>query len=175
MKIYMSLWVVVLSGVLTACGGEENAREVSPRVVNYTPELRRFDLVDSYGVDTAENTVTSLNLDPFLDNGLFDVFWSVNSLEDYRVNFRINDTTGISNSLLVYSEICGEGLACDQSGGVICEYTQDFYLSCNNSNHPTDIAVLFSQAPPQKLYVQLEICDLNSDYCEYDYHPVWMQ
>jgi hypothetical protein len=169
------LWLVAASISLTACGGGTSDREPSPRVINYTPELRRFDIVDSYGVDTAQPGTTPLALSPYRDGGLFDVFWQVNSLEDYHVNIRINDSSGVTNSLSIHSEICGLGRACDQAGSVICEYTEDFYLSCNNSNYITDIAVLFPHDPPQKLYLMLEICDIDSAYCVYDSYPVWLE
>lgn len=167
MKKYIALIVVVASMSLTGCGGGEL------HSVDYVPELHRFDVVDSYGVDTAKSHAT-LALNPYVENGLFDIYWEVNSLEDYQVNVRINDRPSVNNSYLVYSKVCGAGRACDQSGGAICEYTSDFTLSCNNSNHPTDIGYLFDEVP-QKLYLILEVCDYDSTYCIYDYHPVVME
>ncbi len=163
-----NIWILLFCLILTACGGEEAERNFNP-----APSLVGFDIVDSYGVDTC-CSIKPLTLDPYIDNGLFDVFWKVNSLYDYRVNIRINSTTDVANSLLVYSDICGAGRACDQGGNVICEYTSDFYLSCNNGRHPTDIAGLMKRVP-QNLYLMLEICDLNSPYCTYQYYPVSMQ
>ncbi len=172
MKTIFGLIILLIVSSFTACGSDGSA---TPRVINYTPELKRYDVVDSYGVDTAKPGTTPLAISPYLDNGLFDVFWQVNSLEDYRVNIRINDAAGISQSLLIYSEICGLGKACDQGSGVICEYTTDFYLSCNNSKRPIDIFELFPNKAPQKLFLLLEICDLDSSYCAYDYYPVLME
>jgi hypothetical protein len=105
---------------------------------------------------------------------MFDIFWKVNSLEDYRVNIRINDRATPSNSFLIYSEVCGANLACDQLGNVICEYKSDFTLSCNNSSRIVDIGELFKKVP-QDLYMVLEICDIDSSYCAYDYYPVSME
>ena len=160
---------IVLCLLLTACGGEGS----SSRPFNPTPSLISFDIVDSYGVDTAESD-QALVIDPYLYNGLFDVFWRVNSLDDYRVNVRVNSAPGVGNSILVYSDICGAGRACDQGGNLICEYTSDFYLSCNNARHPTDIAALIEQVP-EDLYLIFEVCDIDSAYCSYMYHPVSMQ
>lgn len=152
---------------LAACGGEPEVYPVDP-----TPDLVGFDIVDSYGVDTARSRAP-LVIDPYAYNGLFDVFWRVNSLDDYRVNVRINSTWGTNRSILVYSEVCGEGRACDQGGNVICEYTTDFYLSCNNDRYPADIASLIKSVP-QDLYLILEVCDLDSPYCSSTYYPVSM-
>jgi hypothetical protein len=156
---------------LTACGG--GAAVVTPAPINYTPDLRYFDIVDSYGIDSAKQPYTQLTLDPFKDSGLFDVFWGVNSLEDYRVNVRINDSSYVSKSLLIYSEVCGRNLACDQNGAVICQYTSDYYMSCGDRRE-ADIKVLFNRVP-QNLYMILEVCDMDSSYCTYQYLPVRMQ
>lgn len=161
--------VVLLSCfLLSACGGEETERTFNP-----SPVLVAYNIVDSYGVDTQYST-KALAIDPFVYNGLFDVFWKVNSLDDYRVNIRVNSTADIPNSLIIYSEICGAGRACDQGGNVICEYTSDYYLSCNNARHPTDIVSLMKRVP-QTLYLMLEMCELDSPYCVYRYYPVSMQ
>lgn len=171
MKKLLSLWIVLASLSLTACGG---GSETTVHVVDYTPELRRFDVVDSYGIDTAEPGTTPLAINPYLYNGLFDVYWKVNSLEDYQVNIRINDMPSPNNSFLIYSEICGQGRACDQAGGLICEYTAELELSCNNSTHPTDIGDLFNEVP-QRLYLILQVCDMNSSYCDFESYPVFME
>ena len=160
--------LVVLSLVLTSCGG---GGEREP-VYNPTPTLVHYDIVDSYGVDTA-NSSAALAINPYLDNGMFDIFWKVNSLEDYRVHVLVNDRATPDNSFLIYSDICGAHQACDQLGSVICEYTSDFTLSCNNSN-PVDIGVLFKKVP-QTVYMILEICDIDSSYCAYEYYPVSME
>ncbi|GGY87268.1 hypothetical protein GCM10011613_35580 [Cellvibrio zantedeschiae] len=162
------IWILLCCIFLSACGGEEAERDFNP-----APSLVAFDIVDSYGVDTGYS-LKALAIDPYINNGLFDVFWKVNSLKDYRVNIRVNSTPEISNSLIIYSDICGAYRACDQGGNVICEYTSDFYLSCNNARHPTDIAA-FIKRVPQNVNLILEICDLDSPYCSYKYYPVSMQ
>ena len=164
--------ILFICVLLSACGGGGGG-EVEVRSYNPAPSLVSFDIVDSYGVDTAYSN-KQLAIDPYIDNGLFDVFWRVNSLDDYRTNIRINSAPDISNSILVYSEICGAGRACDQGGGVICEYTSDFYLSCNNGRNPADIAGLMKSVP-QSLYLILEVCDLDSPTCGYRYYPISMQ
>lgn len=165
----IALMLAISSLLLAACGGGE----VHAVVDDYAPELHRFDVVDSYGVDTAKSSST-LTIDPYIDNGLFDVFWQVNSLEDYQVNILINDYRSANNSYLVYSEVCGAGLACDQGGGVICQYTSDFTLSCNNSSRVEDIGDLFQQVP-QPLYLVLEVCDTRGYNCDYAYRRVVME
>jgi hypothetical protein len=160
--------VMIFCLLLSGCGGEERVQAFNP-----APSLVRFDIVDSYGVDTGYSS-KALALDPYVDNGLFDVFWRVNSLEDYRINIRLSASPDVNNSLLIYSDVCGAGHGCDQGGSVICEYTTDFYLSCNNAHHPTDIAGLMKRVP-QNLYMLFEVCDLDSPYCGYQYYPVSMQ
>jgi hypothetical protein len=162
-------WIfgVTLSLFLTACGGET-------RVADPRPELQAFDIIDSYDTDTAVPQHAPLVLDPYLYDGLFEIFWRVNSAEDYRVSLLINDQPTIANSLRIHSQVCGAGLRCDQSGNWICEYTTDFYLSCDTGEREIDILPLVDKLP-QRLYLFMEICDQDSGYCEFDYYPVTFQ
>ncbi|ACE84952.1 hypothetical protein [Cellvibrio japonicus] len=151
---------------LSACHEDDG---VAPE--DYVPHLYRFDIIDSYDQDTARPGYGDLALNPYLYDGLFEIFWQVNSLEDYRMTLRVNDRPSITTSLAVHSEVCGQGRWCDQGGSLICEYTSDYYLSCDNSGRLVDIVNLFSQVPDD-LYLFLEVCDRDSSYCEYDYYPV---
>lgn len=160
--IVLILWVVNL----TAC---HEADWVAAEDV--VPSLRSFDLIDSYDQDTSAPSYAPLALNPYEYDGLFEVFWRANSLEDYTVTFWVNDRPSFRGAIPFHSEVCGAGRWCDQGGSLVCEYTSDFYLSCDNSAHEADIASLFSQVP-QLLYVFAEVCDVDSDYCEYDYYPV---
>jgi len=162
-----------LMTVLFALGGcrEEGDRRVHHE--EYVPELRRFDMIDSYDVDTATSNA-ALRLSPYLYDGLFEVFWTVNSLEDYRVSFKINDRDTLTNSISIGSTICGAGLTCDQSGHWVCEYTSDFYMNCDTSVRDVDISSLFNTVP-KNLFMLLEVCDTNSNYCEFDSYPVTME
>lgn len=162
---------------LIGCGGRSTVTHVivpPPQPpINVTPELVSFNMLDSYDVDTRIDNHTPLALSPYLYNGMFDIFWRVNSLEDYIVELRINDRPGPQASFLVHSELCGAGLWCDQSGKLTCEYTNNFELACGAEDF-LDVSELF-QTVPQELYLVLQICDADSHYCEYDYYPVWME
>lgn len=163
--------VVLLASFVSACGGERSAAH-DPHD-DYVPELRAFDIIDSYDTDTAVSN-KPLALSPYFYDGLYEVFWAVNSLEDYTVSLRINDRASIAGSLLINSQVCGAGRACDQAGNWICEYTNDFYMSCDNSVREVDVYPLIRQLP-QQVYLLLEVCDRNSGYCEYDYYPVTLE
>jgi len=163
------LSVVISSLLLAACGGgREPAYED-----DYVPELRSFDMIDSYDVDTAISSAP-LALSPYEYDGLFEVFWRVNSLENYRVSLKINDRDSLINSINIGSTVCGAGLACDQSGNWVCEYTDDLFMNCDTSVRDVDIEPLFDVIP-QTLYLLLEVCDTNSNYCEFDSYPVTME
>lgn len=161
---------VLLALVMSGCGG--SSRAVEP-AYNYTPDLRSFDLIDSYGTDTAVSN-SELVLDPYIEGGWFDVFWKVNSLEDYRVNFLVNKYPDLIGSVLVDTARCGAGLACDQSGGFPCEYYTNYTMSCDDGATIADIYHLFPEFPAT-LFLILEVCDLDSTFCEYDYYPVIME
>ena len=164
-------FAVAFCFLLAGCGGGPGGDY--DHDYNPAPVLVGFDVVDSYGVDTAAS-LAPLAINPYKDDGLFDLFWRVNSLEDYRVNFYINDSISLSNAVMIYSEVCGAGHNCDQNGNLICQYTSDFYMACGNSFQHKDIAFLFKQVP-QKLYMTLEICDMDSPYCVSQFYPVSME
>lgn len=171
MKTFAVSFITICCVMVTACGGGSDHQDAPP--INYTPELRAFDMLDSYDVDTAFSSAP-LSLNPYLYHGLFEVYWEVRSREDYRASVRINDVPDIIGSQLVHSEICGPGLWCDQAGSLMCDYGADLTMSCSTSGGRTSIDYLFRTIPDQ-LYMILQICDLNSPYCEYSYYPVWME
>lgn len=170
-KTFASFALVLLISLLAACGGSSAVSEPGEE---YLPELRSFDIIDSYDTDTAVPKHPPLALSPYYYDGLYEVFWAVDSLEDYTVSLRINDRASIAGSLLISSQVCGAGRLCDQRGNWVCEYTNDFYMSCDNSSREVDIYPLIRQLP-QLVYLLLEICDRNSGYCEYDYYPVTLE
>lgn len=141
---------------------------------DFVPYLKAFHIIDTYGVDTALDPGEALTFDPYYDAGLFEVDWRVNSLEDYQVSVRVNDRASIHDSQEVYTEICGEGLPCDQEAIRLCQYYPDLTMACGLDEQVTDISLQIHSLP-QKLYTFLEVCDLDSNYCEYDYYPVWVE
>lgn len=172
-KILSIATVASLSLFMVGCGSDSVAVD-DHHHDNYVPELRVFDLIDSYDTDTAKPNHPPLALSPYLYDGLFDVFWQVNSLEDYTVTLRINDRPSLANSLIIHSQVCGAGRRCDQGGNWMCEYTNDFYMSCDGSTFERDIYPIVDKVP-QQVYLFLEVCDSNSGYCEYDYYPVTLE
>jgi hypothetical protein len=173
---FIAMLVILSTPLLTACNEEAYvASDYEDPYEDYVPTLRSFDIIDSYQQDTALSPNANLALSPYVDYGFFEFFWRVNSLEDYTITLSINDRPDVQSSIPVHSEVCGAGRWCDQRGNLICEYTTDFYMSCDNSDKSADIAPLFSGVFPQPLYLFLEVCDKNSDYCEYDYYPVSME
>ena len=145
---------------------------------NYVPYLEEFNMVDSYGEDTYDYLYPAPAISPYVDNGLFEVYWFVDSVEDYIVEYRINTSPSVEDSRLINSDICGAGLACDQDGLQFCQYFDDFTITCdsndNNDFYLIDISDMIFTVP-QTLYLILQVCDIDSYVCEYDYLPVLME
>jgi hypothetical protein len=171
-KILLAAMIACISLAISGCGDDSVAAD--PHHEDYVPELLLFDIIDSYDTDTAQPNHPPLALSPYLYDGLYEIFWEVNSLEDYTVTLRINDRPTLTNSLVIHSQVCGAGRRCDQGGSWMCEYTNDFYMSCDGSSFERDIYPLVSSVP-QQVYLFLEICDSDSGYCEYDYYPVTLE
>lgn len=144
------------------------------------PELEAFHMVDSYGVATDEDPFTQLALNPYKDNGLFEVFWYVNNEDDYIVELSINDKPELLDRVIISTDRCGPGLECDLDGTYFCEYNDDDTVSCDPPSEefpgqsPADIHDLFV-GYPQTMYFILDICDTRSDICEYQVLDVSME
>src|SRR5690606_33410459 len=54
------------------------------------PRLLGFYLVDSFGISN-EYSSAQLELDPEVDDGVFELYWDVDSFHDYTVTISIND------------------------------------------------------------------------------------
>lgn len=159
--------------VMMGCGGSSGREPVPEPQRNYIPELNYYGLVDSYGTDTSYSNA-ELVLDPYLDYGVFEAYWEVNSLEDYRINFYVNNYSDLKDSTLLHTQRCGAGLTCDQDGAVFCEYNADFTMSCDVNGELQDVGYLFDEVPTT-LFLLMEVCDIDSAYCEFDYYPVIME
>lgn len=164
-----AVWLLAL--VLTGCGG--GSGEVVVRDYDPTPTFKSFSIVDSYGVDSAVSS-QPLAINPYQDDGLFDVFWWVGSSENYRINLYLNDRDALGGSILVYTDVCGNTGRCGGDGNAICQYTSDFYMACNDDTKETDIASLFTRVP-QQMYLLMEVCDIDSPFCALRSRPVLME
>lgn len=141
---------------------------------DFVPYLKAFHMIDSYGISTEFDPGEPLVLDPYYDAGLFEIDWQVDSLEDYQVKFRVGERSSIRHSTPVYTEVCGEGLPCDQEAIRLCQYYSDLTMACGLDDRLIDISAQVHTLP-QRLYAFLEVCDLNSNYCEYDYYRVLVE
>ncbi len=177
-KFHISVLIGAAALVSGCGGGDGHAHVYDPPPQNYTPYLEEFHIIDSYGDDTYDYANPSPAINPYVDDGLFEIYWFVDSAEDYIVNYRINDAPTIDDSRLINSDICGEGLSCDQDGLQFCQYFSDFYISCESFDsddfYEVDIVDMIYTVP-QTLYLILEVCDTDSLFCEYDYYPVLME
>lgn len=172
MKRISAALIAFLSIAVSGCGGSSASDDHE----NFTPELRIFDVIDSVGTDTAVSN-EPLEFDADYGDGLYEIWWKVNSLEDYTVTLSINDRETIANSLVIHSEVCGAGRRCDQQGDWVCEYippdeySNDFFTWCGGSADEKNISSIVNRTQKQ-VFLFLNICDTNSNYCEYDYYPV---
>lgn len=146
----------------------------------YLPWLLGFNVVDSLGNSTEDYVNYVAELDPYIDEGFFEVYWDVDAVNNYIVEYRINDIPDVVGSRLIDAEVCGWGLPCDASGYQFCQYNPDFTLSCDvitpayadidSMRYPLDISDMVYDIP-ETLYLILQICDTRSDYCEFEALP----
>lgn len=147
---------------------------------SYLPWLNSFNVVDSYGNSTENSGSYVPEFDPYIDDGFFEVYWDVDAVRDYIVEYRINDIPDVLGSRLIDAELCGWGLACDETGYQFCQYNPDFTVSCdvvtpaytdvNSIAYPLDFSDMVYDLP-ETLYLVIQICDTQSNYCEFEATP----
>ena len=179
MKPYTYLTLILVVIVATGCRSSyrnDDRDRIPP------PELLAFHMVDSFGVDSEIEPLTQLTLNPFRDSGLFEVFWDVDNEDDYFVEMSINDRPSLNGRVSIIEELCGPGLECDLFGEFFCEYNAEYSISCDlpSEEFPGQFPVLFDDliidlGEPQRMYFILEICDTNSNICEFQILDVIME
>lgn len=171
MKKTALLFVLSIIGLLAGCGGGGSSGGGAEHDTHYPPRLDAFHLVDSYG-DSSEDGAPYLGLNPYIDGGQFEVYWYADNVHDYTIELRINDAPTLSGSRLISSDYCGVDLDCDREGIQFCEYYADFSMSCDppGTANPNQYITYFDDLVftlPETLYLILDLCDTESDYCEY--------
>lgn len=136
------------------------------------PRLKQFHMIDSYGVNTETQPNIALAVNPYTDDGYFDIYWYAESWDDYWVEYYISDNPSMDGAQYVGSEMCGVGLECEEDGLQFCQYTADFYLQCDTGEDVAVDLVPMMYAVPQTLYFILQVCDLYFENCEYAFYPV---
>lgn len=162
------LVIVLVLGVASGCRKRVEVVDDSPPP---SMALYEFGLIDSYGVDSELYPNDELVLDPYIEEGLFEVYWEATANRSYTFYLSVGRSRDIEDSDVVYSESCGPGRSCGRTGYAICSYATDFYVSCD-SEEWVDIAHLFDQVP-ERLYVFAEVCDTL--VCNYDRRPVFFE
>lgn len=181
MKYTSGIFGLIITAFLVGCGGGGGGGGEDVFIEPYDPpSLEAFHVVDSLGQSSEDIGNPILFLNPYIDNGQFEVYWDAFSVGDYSVEIRINDVPFIEGSRFVSSDYCGIDLDCDQSGIQFCEYYADFSMSCDppGTVNPNQGIVRFDDmisTVPQSMYLILDICDTNSSYCEYRVQEVTME
>ena len=172
MKFLQKIALTTLLVTLWGCSGGSHHHVDT----HYGPELYGFYIVDSFGVNSEFDHVTPLELDPEVDGGLFDLYWDVESHDDYRLRVGVNDQPTMHGAEIVGSARCGWGLFCEEDSGFICEYTSFGEVGCGLDLAEADYNLVSIDhllvTYPEARYVKIQFCDLSGDICEVSSLPV---
>lgn len=176
---YLRIFILSIIFGLTACGGGSGSAEVS---LGYSysgddTELRQFDVVDTYGNNSEFDSIADLAISPYINGGIFDLFWDIRTDYDYIVDFRINTTPTLAGSQLVFSDYCDSLSSCYNNQYLFCEYQSDFDMICENFRGDTQAAYIgdYINRIPQTLYLILDTCNGEGFNCNYQAIPVLME
>ena len=175
-KLLLIVFTALIS--LMGCSGESSESSETVIVVSEPdPELRQFDMVDTYGTNSEFEPVSNLAVSPFIQGGEFELFWNIHSHFDYYVDFRINTSPTLSGSQLVFSDYCDSLFSCHDYQYLYCDYQSDFDIVCENYLGETQVAYIgdYIERIPQTLYFILDTCDGHGLNCTYQAIPVVME
>ncbi len=177
MRYLCNLMPFMLALALIGCHGSSDYHQDHESTVS----LVDIDVVDSYGNSGEDNYHTPLSINPYLNNGVFDIYWLTYSSEPYYVEFLVGGTPNIHHANLVYTQICDGELdltsGCGELASQSCFYTPALELLCGGLEqayrgfHGTNIGNLI-YGLPQQLYFFVQVCEEYGDECEYDYRKI---
>ena len=174
MIIKKYLFIIVSILILAGCKGSVSVS--SDDYSDPDPDLRQFDVIDTYGYNSEFDPLSSLAISPFINDGEFDVFWDIRSNYDYYVDFRINSTPTLSGSQLVFADYCNSDFSCHSNQFLYCycEYQSDFDIICENSEGDIQAANIdhHINTIPQTLYLILDTCNGYGLDCQYQTIPI---
>ena len=183
MNKYIRVLFLIL-GILfiSACGGggsrhEEEVVVEIVAVIDEDPVLKQFDVIDSYGISSKYNIGVALSISPYVDSGFFEIFWNVLSYNDYTIYLSVSNKPSTKGSRLISSQTCNPYTYCHDNQYQLCEYSSDFYISCEDSEGNVESQYIgdILVTVPQQLYFILEMCDAYTSYCEYQALPIYME
>ena len=155
------LFAIVLSALLYACGGISSSDD---------PELNRFEIIDTDGSDSATADESEISLSASENDGEFELYWDINTDDDYNYEVRINDDNELSGSLLLFSDLCDPDNSCHNNQNLECEYQSDLEIVCEDSSgdeRTTDFSSLIDEDDlPENLFFIIEACDPFGFDCE---------
>jgi len=172
MRMRKSLIVnLVVATTLAACNTEhhdgyhDDYHDHDDVVVYDDPEITFFELIDTYGYSSMGPLTAALN--PYEDDGYFQVNWTADTRDDYTVEYRVNDLPELAGSVLIDSERCGYGLGCERDGTQFCQYNADSTMTCDADERRDRSFSHKIFALPQSMYFILHVCSMDGGYCEY--------
>ncbi len=181
-------FAIIVSVSLAACGGgyyEETYYEDRYYSESHLyadddhdiPTLYQFHVIDTYETNTEFDTQTELAISPYVNSGLFEIFWETDSFDDYVVEFLFNTEASTIGASTVSRQYCGPYQSCHHQQYQFCEYTSNLYLACELPNGDFQSRYIGAELVniPQDAYFILQVCDSNYFFCEYQARPVSME
>lgn len=163
------IFLIVIGFLLSACD------EAHIHSTDHSTRITSLEVVDAQGHSTRDQHYEKLKIDPFYDNGYFEVFWDTNTHDDYHATLYINDYDTLVGAIELEGAYCGPNEVCDRQGFMYCNYKSENHgfssaydgVQCSASRHKSsmkNVTELFKRHPTT-LYLLLEVCDSYSHGC----------
>ena len=176
---------IIIIGMLLLLAGCNSGSVAVYSEVEYShhdyhqPALFSFDISDTADTYSGDYVEPFLELDPYDNNGEFELFWEVDSNDDYIVEYRISQSPSLTDSKLIGEDYCGRDFDCDRTGMQFCQYRPDFSVRCDSYGGSQERIIHIDElldTVPQTLYIALAVCDVHHhNACDAQYLPVLMR
>ncbi len=170
MFMYRFLFSILISLVLSSCGGSNKSKASSePTPTNLNGSIKINNIVVK-GTSAPVKGVTPISAN--VKSGVFDVSWHVKSSTPFEVDIYVSHDPFLSDKkdIRIFGQRCGNPklYRCGDKGSVRCNFKTDNKIGCLYSDTSKS---LISISPvldrlPKVAYIIIEACNITYTSCK---------
>mgnify|MGYP006412646997 FL=1 len=165
MSKYSISLTLIISGLLSACGGSSDIPEVNTPVNPNTT----INTVSVVGTSVTVNNIIPINSG--INGGAFSIAWDVDSSDPYHVDLYLSEDNTLGDDVKFFSQNCGSSTLIYNCGTLAqfdCRFTSSNKISCgmlSAFNTEKDLTSFLDTIPKQASLI-IEACNALMDNCK---------
>ena len=163
-KIHVT-FILIVSGLLSACGSDSDRPEATTPV-NLNTTINTVSIV---GTSAAINNIIPINSG--MNGGAFSIAWDVDSSDPYHVDLYLSEDNALGDDVTFFSQNCGSTTLiyhCSAIATFECRFTSSNKISCGTIsafNTEKDLTSFLDTLPKQAFLI-IEACNALMDNCK---------